>query len=233
MLIDGEERRAGEGILRWRKAERSQHEEPEAVISREEEWSGQMESVHNRLRVPVFVGWGFCLSLCSYPCAWKSPSELHAADWSFSAKLTQCPLFWANLSSISDHLAPPPNRLASLLWSPSCCGKVCVFLPQWTVEIRVSPILQKGFGTRLRGAICLNIPFPSQREGPRRECWGLTGRTKIKIARRAHILTDFREHAPWGGGRNSLSARGFPGIILRQMWDILGQFTTSLTGHNA
>lgn len=58
MLIDGEERRAGEGILsksgeRWKGVSMKNQKE---VISQEEECSGQMKSVHNRLKVPVDVG---------------------------------------------------------------------------------------------------------------------------------------------------------------------------------
>lgn len=73
------------------------------MISQEEEWSGQMKSVHKRLKVPMDVEWGFHLSQWSHPCTLRGPSELHVANWSFSTKLTQCPLFWAIVSSVSDH----------------------------------------------------------------------------------------------------------------------------------
>lgn len=58
MLIDGEEMRAGKGIIsksgeRWKGVCTKNQKE---VISQEGERSGQMKSVHKRLKVPMEVG---------------------------------------------------------------------------------------------------------------------------------------------------------------------------------
>lgn len=210
--------KSGEG---WEKVRMKNQRE---VTSRGRNQVPRWSQFTERLRASTRCGvrlWCSRLGLCSHPCRLKGPSELCVANWSFYKVKAMPSLLGKPFRPFLITLLLTWWDFASLLWSPYRCSKLCISVPQWTMKISISPILLEGFGRGCGESFAWTHLIP-QPEGPMlRLHWKNQAPNSTGSAQPNR---DFSEHcAPGGRGRSGLSASGPPGIISRQMWNILGQ----------